>query len=434
MSGEQQVWLVTAPVRGEIEHGDYFSSVKHKIKDDGCALARVIIPDLAVGTLDSLIRLSDDIVKSSTQVDNILKKIERIYLDTIAGHNKITIEHGNKNKLATLDVAQKLKVKEQNISEFIKSFAWDYARYPINRPLDALISDIQHIGSKVDDELKKLSVAYNERNNAHSASVRRRNTNFYTSDFEDIFMPKEVANIEFLDTEYLRTLVIVVPKSIESDFLNAYSTTICHDIASYGDANNRGAIKGSPIVPDSAIKLKEDNDAIIYTITSLKGHSNTDSTGNNQYFDYIEPIKSCFRERRMIIREFIYDSSKAGGLEKEIKKCTTSLLDCSATIIQYCTLHYSDIYSSIIHLKLIQAYIESVLRYSLPVDLMSFFVIPDMNKAINVQKLLTNIIINSNPEILHKRFHTPNELGDAEDEDENSAFPNLPYVLLKFNI
>ena len=433
MSGEQQVWLVTVPVRGEIEHGDYFSSVKHKIKDDGCTVSRVIIPDLAVGTLDSLIRLSDDIVKSDAQIDNILKKIERIYMDTIASHNKITMEYGNKNTLVSNNVAQKLRVKEQNIDEFIKSFAWDYARYPINRPLDALINDIQHIGSKVDDELKKLGMAYNERNNAHSALVRRRNTNFYTSDFEDIFMPVEVAKFEFLDTEYLRTLVIVVPKSIEQDFLKGYSTTIGHDIASYGDANNRGAIKGSPVVPDSAIKLKEDNDAIIYTITSLKGHSTTDIAGNNQYFDYIEPIKSCFRERRMIIREFNYDSSKAGGLEKEIKKCTTSLLDCSATIIQYCALHYSDIYSSIIHLKLIQAYIESVLRYSLPVDLMSFFVIPNMKKAINVQKLLTNIIINSNPEILQKRFHTPNEL-DTEDPDENSAFANLPYVLLKFNI
>ena len=431
MSGEQQVWLVTVPTRGEIEHSEYFSSIKHKI-NDGCTVARVIIPDLAVGTLDSLIRLSDDIVKSDTQIDNILKKIERIYIDTIVSHNKITIEFGNKSISTTNDTNQKLKVKEQNIEEFIKSFSWDYARYPINRPLNSLIADIQHIGSKVDDELKKLGAAYNERNNAHSTLVRRRNMNFYTSDFEDIFMPIEVANIEFVDTEYLCTLLIVVPKSSEKDFLSAYSSTIGNDIASYGDINNRGAVKGSPVVPDSAIKLKEDNDAVMYAITALKGHTITDSEGNSQFFDYIEPIKQCFRERRMIIRDFKYDSSKAGGLEKEIKKCTTSLLDCSATIIQYCAVHYSDIYSSIIHLKLIQVYIESVLRYSLPVDLMSFFVIPNMKRTINAQKLLTNIIINSNPEILQKRFH--NDLGDAEDTDETSAFSNLPYVLLKFNI
>jgi hypothetical protein len=29
--------------------------------------------------------------------------------------------------------------------------------------------------------------------------------------------------------------------------------------------------------------------------------------------DYLEPLKTAFREKRFIIRDFVYDASKAGG-------------------------------------------------------------------------------------------------------------------------
>ena len=35
--------------------------------------------------------------------------------------------------------------------------------------------------------------------------------------------------------------------------------------------------------------------------------------------DYIEPLKTAFREKRFVVREFSYDPAKAGGLDGQIE-------------------------------------------------------------------------------------------------------------------
>lgn len=75
------------------------------------------------------------------------------------------------------------------------------------------------------------------------------------------------------------------------EFLRIYET-IGEDIASYGGADwggsfnppnlgkddgnfgpksNRGSVKGSPVVPKSAVKIYSENDVHLYTVTILKG-------------------------------------------------------------------------------------------------------------------------------------------------------------------
>lgn len=70
--------------------------------------------------------------------------------------------------------------------------------------------------AKVDDELKKLSVSYNEKIQAMSALSRKRNINLITSDFEDFLTPEKVARFEFLNTEYLQTLIVVLNSQNEA--------------------------------------------------------------------------------------------------------------------------------------------------------------------------------------------------------------------------
>lgn len=129
----------------------------------------------------------------------MVRKIERQYFD-VSGADADVLRVGN----------------ELTVDNYLRNFQWDYARYRYQgRQLPDLVSQIQSMVAKADDELKKLSVSYSEKQQALSALQRKRTTNLITSDFEDFLKPDQVSKHEFLDSEYLVTLAVVVPAALE---------------------------------------------------------------------------------------------------------------------------------------------------------------------------------------------------------------------------
>jgi V-type H+-transporting ATPase subunit C len=141
--------------------------------------------------------------------------------------------------------------------------------------------------------------------------------------------------------------------------------------------------------------------------------------------DYVEPLKSAFREKRFVIREFVYDPSKAGGLDGQIDKASTECQQVHQTIGRWCQAHFGEVYSGWIHLKVIRGFIESVLRYGLPLDFLPVFIEPNMKKEKQLKTALAEIISRLRPELTKKA-----EL-DAEEDEEDAE--NLPFVCQKFS-
>jgi hypothetical protein len=63
-----QVWIVTVPNNKE-NSKTVFSSISNQLNQGATQVSRFKIPELVVGTLDSLIALSDDLSKISTQIE-----------------------------------------------------------------------------------------------------------------------------------------------------------------------------------------------------------------------------------------------------------------------------------------------------------------------------------------------------------------------------
>jgi V-type H+-transporting ATPase subunit C len=141
--------------------------------------------------------------------------------------------------------------------------------------------------------------------------------------------------------------------------------------------------------------------------------------------DYVEPLKSAFREKRFVIREFIYDPSKAGGLDGQIEKANTECQQVHQTIVRWCQAHFGEVYSGWVHLKVIRGFIESVLRYGLPLDFLPVFIEPNMKKEKQLKTALAEIISRLRPELAKKA-----EV-DAEEDEEDAE--NLPFVCQKFS-
>lgn len=145
----------------------------------------------------------------------------------------------------------------------------------------------------MDDELKNLSQSYQDRVQFLSALKRKKtcvlfvvqhwlvlrltiqrcvscSANYATSDLEDFLNASVVEQHEFLDTEHLVTLLVIVPRQAEQDFLEKYEQ-LGSGIAAYGGPDwssnpngvgqqdnhfgpefRRDKVTGSPVVPGSA--------------------------------------------------------------------------------------------------------------------------------------------------------------------------------------
>lgn len=102
------------------------------------------------------------------------------------------------------------------VENYFKKFKWDFAKYQHQgRQLSEIVSQIQAISAKIDDELKKLSVLFNEKNNSLSTLQRRKVINFATSDLEDFVKPEKYASLQIINSASLLTVFVVVSKSAQ---------------------------------------------------------------------------------------------------------------------------------------------------------------------------------------------------------------------------
>lgn len=433
----QQYWLASLPNSGS--SNNTFGALKNHLGADNGKVVRVEIPALVVGTLDSLMAISDDLVKINNQIEVVVKKIERQFTDLVGPST------GTNNSEKTIEF---LKVgNEQTIENYLLQFQWDFARYRFQgRPLSDLISQVQSMTAKADEELKKLAASYTEKNGAVATVQRKKTINLVTSDLEDFLKPAELAKHEFCNTEFLTTILVVVAESNLQEFRSNYEN-YASEVASFGGPDwstqmervgkndgrfgpkaNRCLSKGSPVVPGSAVKIHTEGDMHMFAVTVLKGHYEAgyyegDEFVTGKFVNYLDDIKHQFREKKVTVRDFVFDASKAGGLDGQLEQTKWELNQVHSTIVRWCKAHYGEIFSGWVHLKLIRVFVESVLRYGLPVDFTTVIIEPNMRKLSAVQGALNNAVASVRADLKDEG----NEDGEPTEDD------NLPYVIQKFN-
>jgi len=427
-------WLVTVPNRKESPNIT-FSTVAGSLEDKGqCQLYRFEIPELVVGTLDSLLALSDDLNKVGTQIENVVRKVERQYVEIAA------------------EKATPLRINDKAIEAAFAKFQWDFSQYQCQgKPLSELVSQVQAVAGKTEEELKSIATAYTEKNQALAAAKRRKVINLSTSDFEDFLAPEKIAEVDVYNSETLLTVAVVVPRSLENEFLNTYatlgeniavinnpdwtdSTAIGQADERFGEAfaKKRASKKGSPVVPKSVSKkpLAEEAESVMYAITILRGHYQAggfvdDVFTPGVFIDYLDQVKAAFREKRFLVRELSYDSSRYGGIDAAIETGKEDLKQSKQTAVRWCKAHFGEVYTAWLHLKVIQAFVESVLRYGLPVDFVAFFAQPEPRAEKELKAQLTRTVLNLRPELRPKR------VAGEDEEEEAEAVDSSPFVFLR---
>ena len=112
--------------------------------------------------------------------------------------------------------AEALKVKDTLAINYCTKFQWDLAKYKLTGvSLSDIVSQIVSTVGGVEEELKKLGAVLAEKSQNLSGWERKKIVNFSTSDFEDFIETKDVDSMDIYDSEYLVTMMCVVPAAGE---------------------------------------------------------------------------------------------------------------------------------------------------------------------------------------------------------------------------
>lgn len=187
----------------------------------------------------------------------------------------------------------------------------------------------------------------------------------------------------------------------------------------FGSQVDRHQQKGSPVVPESLQKVHEDPDSSLFAVTILKGQYEAGYYEGDEFqagttIDFEEEFAKACREKRFVIRPFKYDPSQASKSAMALEQLQVEVDGMRSGLSRWCKTHYGEAFVAWMHIKVIRVFVESVLRYGLPVDFTAVLYKVAQGKEIQLTQALDNA------------------LGEAQVEKDDQEEEYHDFVLLKF--
>jgi len=273
---------------------------------------------------------------------------------------------------------------------YIQQFAWDYAKYPNRRPLKELVSLISGGVSAIDEELKQLTSSYGAKVAALQDAKNKKGGNLMIADLNDVLTEEIMYGVEVRDTEYLKTLFIAIPKASEENF-EASIYKLGDDLVGFGGPDwsrdpsklgepvkfgslvDRHKKRGSPVVPGSLKKVHSDAESSLYAVTILKGQYESGYYEGDEFvagskIDFEKEFTKVCSQKRFAVRNFKYDPSQSSKSAMALEQLQVEVDGMKSGLMRWCKTHYGEAFVAWMHIKVIRVFVESVLRYGLPVD------------------------------------------------------------------
>ena len=319
--------------------------------------------------------LSDELGKTDQLIEGIARKIERTASE-LADRRGVDLSVGG-----------------LPCRRYIQQFAWDSAKYPNRRPLKELVALISSGAVSIEEELKQLTNSYAEKQSALQEATRRKQGNLLSVDLNDVLTEQHMRNVKVIDSEYLKTVFIAIPKTLKENFETGI-TKVANDLVGFGgpdwstNTNNLGRpvdfgpqvdrhkVKGSPVVPGSLQLVHSDADSMLYAVTILKGQYEAGFYENDEFqpgktISFEEAFEQACKEKRFTVREFNWDPSQSSKSSIELEQLRVEVDGMKSALMRWCKNHFGDAFVAWMHIKVIRVFVEAVLRYGLPVDFTS---------------------------------------------------------------
>lgn len=299
------------------------------------------IPDLKVGTLDQLVGLSDDLGKLDTFVEQVTRKVAT-YLGEVLEDQRDKL-HEN------------LMANNSDLPTYITRFQWDMAKYPIKQSLRNIADIISKQVGQIDADLKTKSTTYNNLKGSLQNLEKKQTGSLLTRNLADLVKKEHF----ILDSEYLSTLLVIVPKASIQEWHAVYEKLT------------------DMIVPRSTQLISQDQEYGLFTVTLFK--------------KVVEEFKLHAREKKFIVRDFTYNEEELAAGKNEITKLVTDKKKQFGPLVRWLKVNFSECFCAWIHVKALRVFVESVLRYGLPVNFQAILLQPNKKSSKRLRDVLNQL-------------------------------------------
>lgn len=299
------------------------------------------IPDLKVGTLDILVGLSDDLGKLDAYCESVTKKIAQYLGDVIEAH---------RDKLQ-----ENLQANGTDLVTYLTRFQWDLAKYPIKQSLKNIAEIIGKQVSQIEADLRTKSQAYNNLKGNLQNLERKATGSLLTRNLGDLVKKEDFV----LDSEYLQTLLVVVPRSFQHDWFGKYETLT------------------DMIVPRSSRVLFEDEENCLVSVTLFRRVA--------------DEFRHKCRENKFNVRDFQYNESEMAAGKTEITKLEADKKKQYGPLVKWLKVNFGECFTAWVHVKALRVFVESVLRYGLPVNFQAMLLLPHKKSIRKLREVLNDL-------------------------------------------
>lgn len=291
--------------------------------------------------MDQLVGLSDDLGKLDAFVEQVTRKVAS-YLGEVLEDQRDKL-HEN------------LMANNTDLPTYLTRFQWDIAKYPIKQSLRNIADIISKQVGQIDADLKTKSTAYNNLKGSLQNLEKKQTGSLLTRNLADLVKKEHF----ILDSEYLTTLLVIVPKSQFNEWQATYEKIT------------------DMIVPRSSQLITQDNEYGLWTVSLFK--------------KVVEEFKLHAREKKFIVREFTYNEEELAAGKNEITKLVTDKKKQFGPLVRWLKVNFSECFCAWIHVKALRVFVESVLRYGLPVNFQAILIHPNKKTMKRLRDVLNQL-------------------------------------------
>ncbi|KAB8289557.1 hypothetical protein EYC80_010715 [Monilinia laxa] len=306
MSGPTKYLLVSLPtsISPSSDRDEALTALRSTISNDNGITIPFKIPEFKIGTLDALVGQADDLAKLESACQGVVAKV---------GESLRNLLEGDESK-----IAQQKTVNDKPADQYLRTFSWNKVKYRADKPLAELIDLLQKELVSIDNDVKGKMNQYNQVKTNLTTLQRKQTGNLSTKSLTPVVDPKLLVQ----DSEYLETHLVVVPTNVKKDFLKTYETI-------------------SPmVVPRSSIEVTHDDE---FTFTNAEKNKWTPRD-----YKYVEGGKE--EERK--------EAERVGNDERKVW----------GEALRLGRTGWSEAVMIWIHVLTLRVFVETVLRYGLPLD------------------------------------------------------------------
>uniref|UniRef100_A0A672HT12 V-type proton ATPase subunit C n=1 Tax=Salarias fasciatus TaxID=181472 RepID=A0A672HT12_SALFA len=253
-------------------------------------------------------------------------------------------------------VLESASANEEDLVSYMTKFQWDKAKYPTALPLSSLAGSINKEVSQVETELKSRAAAYSSVKANLQSLKRKLDGSLQTRSLND-FVKRE----DLVVSEYLTTLLVVV--------------------TSYSQWENTYESLTEFVVPRSSRKLYEDREGGVFSVTLFKRA--------------VCEFKAKAQESKFVVREYSFDVEEKQ--QREMKRLTAHKKEQYGVFARWLKVNLSEVFIAWIHVKVLRVFVESVLRYGLPVGYQVLLLQTDKKHSKRLREELASLFIHLDP-------------------------------------